>query len=80
MFSFSLQKQFKTSMTILIKKIGNKINRMLTFINAFLLAVVTGNVSNPKEIQNIRIPIIANIFLLVFLGLGLFAAIYKINS
>ncbi|MCC9168705.1 hypothetical protein [Pontibacter harenae] len=65
-------------MTIGIRKIWYSVNKVLTSINAILLAVLTGNVTNPKEIGDAQIPLTANILLLVFLSVGLAAAIYKI--
>lgn len=65
-------------MTIGIRKIWYSVNKVLTGMNVILLAVLTGNVTNPKETRNARIPLIANILLLVFLSAALAAAIYKI--
>ncbi|PRY10657.1 hypothetical protein CLV24_11376 [Pontibacter ummariensis] len=48
--------------------------------NAILLAIVTGNVTNPKEIRNLRIPFTANILLLTLLCIGLVAAVYKLRG
>ncbi|AKD02568.1 hypothetical protein POKO110462_08615 [Pontibacter korlensis] len=65
-------------MTIGIREMWYSTNKVLTIINATLLAVLTGNVTDPKAIQNARIPLYANILLLVLLSIGLAAAIYKL--
>ena len=53
------------------------VNKVLTIINLILIGLITFNVVRYKEIKDKKIPVIANILLLIFLGLGLYAAIYK---
>ena len=65
-------------MTIELKNVWHILNKVLTMINVILLGVVTGNVLAYKEIRDKRIPPVANILLLLVLGLGLFAAIYTL--
>ncbi len=65
-------------MTIEIRNTWNAVNKVLTIINIILLGLVTLNIVRYKEIKDKRIPVIANILLLLFLGLGLYAAIYKL--
>ena len=59
-------------MTTKIKQIWLNINKVLTIINFFLVGIVTfGNI--PKKYQDKQMPFIANIALLLFLGLILFS-------
>ncbi|RAU84217.1 hypothetical protein [Pontibacter arcticus] len=64
-------------MTLKIAHIWHAINKILTLINVILFGIVTGNVLGVKATQEKNIPVIANVLLLLVLGLGLFAAIYS---
>lgn len=64
-------------MTAEFRNAWSTINKVLTVINLVLVALLTFNVVRYKEIRDKKIPVIANILLLLFLGLGLYAAIYK---
>lgn len=65
-------------MTAEIRKGWHTLNKVLTIINLILLVFVTFNVVSYKEIKDKKIPIVANILLMLFLGLGLYAAIYQL--
>jgi hypothetical protein len=65
-------------MTAEIRNAWSTLNTGLTFINVMLFGLVTGNIVGYKATKDKKIPIIANVLLLVVLGLGLFAAIYKL--
>ncbi|MEJ8802533.1 hypothetical protein [Pontibacter sp. H249] len=54
------------------------VNKVLTITNLILLGLVTLNVVRYKEVKDKKIPIIANVLLLLFLGLGLYAAVYQL--
>jgi len=64
-------------MTIRIRNVWEIVNTVLTIMNIILFGILTFNPIHFKEIRDKKIPIIANIGLLIFLGLGLFAALYK---
>lgn len=59
-------------MTIKIRQVWYNINKVLTIINFFLVGIITfGNI--PKKYQDKQMPFIANIVLLLLLGLVLFS-------
>ncbi|MFD2513941.1 hypothetical protein ACFSRY_08700 [Pontibacter locisalis] len=65
-------------MTAEIRNIWHSVNKVLTIINLILFGLVTLNIVRYKEIRDKKIPVLANILLLLFLGLGLYAAIYNL--
>ena len=65
-------------MTIEIRNAWSILNKGLTFINIVLLGLVTGNIVSYKATKDKKIPVLANVLLLLILGLGMFAAIYKL--
>ncbi|MBC5994195.1 hypothetical protein [Pontibacter cellulosilyticus] len=66
-------------MTAEIRNGWHTLNKVLTIINLILLGLVTFNLIRYKEIKDKKIPVIANILLMLFLGLGLYAAIYQLR-
>ena len=64
-------------MPIRIRNIWEAVNTMLTIMNIILFGILTFNPIHFKEVRDKKIPVIANIGLLLFLGLGLFAALYN---
>ena len=66
-------------MTAEIRNGWRTLNKVLTITNLILLGLVTFNFVRYKEIKYKKIPVIANILLMLFLGLGLYAAIYKLR-
>mgnify|MGYP005755159463 CR=1 FL=1 len=64
-------------MTAEIRNGWRSVNKVLTITNLILLGLLTFNIVRYKEIKDKKIPVVANVLLLVFLGLGLYAAIYK---
>ena len=65
-------------MTLELKNTWRSVNNTLTRVNLLLFALVTGNLVTFKQVQDKKVPVAANILLMAFLGLGLFAAIYKL--
>lgn len=65
-------------MTTGIKNAWQPINKALTIINLILLAVLTANLVRYKEIKDKKVPVVANVALLLFLGIGLLAAVYPL--
>lgn len=63
-----------------IKNVWLLINKALTIINLILLAILTANLVRYKDIKDKKVPVLANVFLLVFLGAGLFAALYSFKQ
>ncbi|WP_018476420.1 hypothetical protein [Pontibacter roseus] len=65
-------------MTLEIKNIWNTVNKVLTIINLFLFMVLTAQGFDYKEVKGKTIPIYFNVLLLLFLGLAVYAGIYKL--
>ncbi|WP_299818544.1 hypothetical protein [uncultured Pontibacter sp.] len=65
-------------MTAKLRNIWSTINKVLTITNLILLAVLTFSFTDYKEIKDKKIPVAVNILLLIFLGLGVYAAIYNL--
>jgi hypothetical protein len=69
------------SMTLELGKAWNELNRALTHINVFLFGVISMNgvffITKETEHRVPKIPVAANIALLIFLIVGLAAMIYK---
>lgn len=65
-------------MTLRISYLWNSLNKALTIINLILFGILTFNYVPYREIKDKEVPVIANILLLLFLGLGAFAALYKL--
>lgn len=63
-------------MTKQIIKIWDSINRVLTIINIYLFVIITFSPVSMKKVRERRIPLVANIILLLFLSLTLISAIY----
>ncbi len=66
-------------MTAEIRDGWRTLNKVLTIINLILLGLVTFNIVRYKGIKDKKIPVIANILLMLLLGLGLYAAIYQLR-
>ncbi|GAB3194843.1 hypothetical protein ABID22_000082 [Pontibacter aydingkolensis] len=66
-------------MTAEIRDIWRTVNKVLTIVNLILLGLVTLNIVRYKEIKDKKIPVVANVLLLLFLGLGLYAAINNLR-
>lgn len=64
-------------MTTGINNVWQSINKALTIVNLILLAILTANFVRYKEIEDKKVPVIANVFLLLLLSAGLFAALYS---
>ncbi len=68
-------------MTLELGKAWNELNKVLTHINVFLFGVISMNgiffITKETEHRVPKISVAANIALLIFLALGLFALIYK---
>jgi hypothetical protein len=66
-------------MAIGIKDLWVAFNKALTITNLVLFGILTFNLVPYKEIRDKNVPVIANLILLLFLSLGLYAAIYKLK-
>ncbi|MDX5481799.1 MAG: hypothetical protein LPK07_08955 [Hymenobacteraceae bacterium] len=64
-------------MTAEIRNTWTTLNRVLTIINLSLFMVLTAQGFNYKEVKGKKVPVILNVLLLVFLSLGVYAAIYQ---
>ncbi|RIJ37688.1 hypothetical protein [Pontibacter oryzae] len=64
-------------MTTGINNVWQPINKALTIVNLILLAILTTNFVRYKEIKDKKVPVVANVFLLLFLSAGLVAALYS---
>ena len=68
-------------MTLELGKAWNELNKILTHINVFLFGVISMNgiffITKETEHRVPKIPVAANIALLIFLIAGLIAVIYK---
>lgn len=65
-------------MTAEIRNTWKILSRVLTIINLTLLMILTFQGFDYKEVWDKKIPIAANIALLIVLGLAVFAAIYQL--
>lgn len=65
-------------MTIKIRNFWYSLNKGLTIINLVLFGILTFNIVPYKEIKDKNIPAIVNILLMLFFGLAVFAALYKL--
>ncbi|MFD2513940.1 hypothetical protein ACFSRY_08695 [Pontibacter locisalis] len=65
-------------MTLGIRNKWNAISKVLTIINLTLFMVLNGQGFNYKEVRDKKVPLLVNVLLLIFLSLGLFAAIYQL--
>lgn len=65
-------------MTLEIRNTWNAVNRVLTIINLFLFMVLTGQGFDYREVKHKTVPAYLNVLLLLFLGLAVYAAIYKL--
>ncbi|WP_299759054.1 hypothetical protein [uncultured Pontibacter sp.] len=54
------------------------INKLLTLINAILFSMLGGSLYNHKKKRYVKIPLVANIALLLVLGTTVGAYIYKL--
>ena len=52
------------------------LNRVLTIINAFIIGLATPQVMNLKKLQQKKIPVWANLLLLLALGFAVFCMFY----
>jgi hypothetical protein len=68
-------------MTLELGKAWNDLNKVLTHINVFLFGVISMNgiffITKETEHRVPKIPVAANIALLIFLIIGLVALIYR---
>ncbi|WP_345156275.1 hypothetical protein [Pontibacter saemangeumensis] len=62
-------------MTIQIRNTRGTLNKALTMMNLILFSILTLNIVRYKEIKDKQVPVLANICLLIFLGLGVLAAL-----
>lgn len=66
-------------MTKGLRIIWEKVNRILTFVNVLLFGLLTFTVTTEdlKKAQKTKVPLFANILLLVFFSLALVATLLK---
>lgn len=66
-------------MTAILKQLWSRLNKILTFVNVLLFGLLTFTVTTEelKKAQKKKVPLLANMLLLLFFGLALFAVISR---